>query len=449
MPSLLRFWFTFEAPVSPRAYFRHGAGLMAAKFTGDLVLVYLATGNFWTPLDYLRSVAFLLSMRFENAPSWLVPALAIWALPFIWIGVTLTLRRALDAGASAWSSLLFFVPYFNYLWMIALCRMPTAPVTEKAAAEWQPGDRTLPQALLAMGAGLGIGLVMLVVSVTVLRSYGASLFLGTPFLIGVVTAFLFNRRHPSGVRDTLQVVTMTIALTLGVVFLLGREGAVCLLMLFPLALSLAAMGGVIGRRFALSDPGSLGAAALSVLALPLSALVGPQDADPVLREVVTTITIRAAPDEVWRRVIAFPPMAAPKSLAFRAGIAWPRSARIVGSGVGAVRYCEFSTGAFIEPITAWEPGRRLSFDVAASPPPMREWSIYSRVAAPHLDGYMKSRRGEFRLVSLPDGTTRLEGSTWYQLRMQPEGYWALFSDRLIHAIHRRVLAHIKATAEGQ
>jgi hypothetical protein len=103
----------------------------------------------------------------------------------------------------------------------------------------------------------------------------------------------------------------------------------------------------------------------------------------------------------------------------------------------------------VEPITVWEPGRRLGFDVAESPPPMREWSIYSRVTPPHLDGYLRSRRGEFRLIPLPDGTTRLEGSTWYQLRIHPEGYWALFSDPFIHAIHRRVLAHIKATAEGR
>jgi hypothetical protein len=35
-----------------------------------------------------------------------------------------------------------------------------------------------------------------------------------------------------------------------------------------------------------------------------------------------------------------------------------------------VRYCVFSTGPFVEPITVWEPGRRLGFDVAQQPPPM-------------------------------------------------------------------------------
>ena len=256
---LLRFWFSFQDPVPPRTYFRHGVGLMALKYAGDVTLVFLATGRWWTPLDYLRSVVFLLSRRFDGAPRWLVPALAAWALPFVWIGVTLTLRRVLDAGASVWMTLLYFVPYVNYLLMLALSFfMPTEPVSERAAAELRPGDRTLPQALLAMSAGLALALVMLGVSVLAAGVYGASLFLGTPFLLGVVTAFLFNRRHPGNFRDTLQVVIMTLALATGVVFLLGQEGAVCLVMAFPLTLVLAAMGALLGHRFAQAQPGAPG-----------------------------------------------------------------------------------------------------------------------------------------------------------------------------------------------
>jgi hypothetical protein len=410
--------------------------------------VYLATGRWWTPLDYLRSVATLLNTTFEGAPRWLIPALAIWTLPFIWIGVTLTLRRALDAGASAWVTLLYFVPYINYLLMLALSVLPSAPADDKGAAEWRTGDRTLPEALLSMGAGLAIGLAMMAVSLLLGGFYGVALFLGTPFVMGVVTAFLFNRKHPGGVRDTLMVVTMTLAITAGVIFLLGQEGAICLVMAFPLSWAVGAMGGELGRRFALSDPGPVRPAAYSIVALPLSILLGPDGSAPPLREVRSSIEISATPEAVWRNVIAFPPIPEPDAFLFKAGIAYPKSARIEGTGVGAVRYCVFSTGAFVEPITAWEPGRRLSFDVVESPAPMQEWSIYSRVTPPHLDGYLASRRGEFRLVSLPGGRTRLEGSTWYELRIGPQAYWAVFSDYLIQRIHQGVLSHIQREAEA-
>ena len=67
---------------------------------------------------------------------------------------------------------------------------------------------------------------------------------------------------------------------------------------------------------------------------------------------------------------------------------------------------------------------------------------------PHLDCYLRSWWGEFRLVPLGDGRTRLEGSTWYQLRLGPEPYWQVYSDWLIHTIHHRVLQHIRAEAEA-
>jgi hypothetical protein len=78
---------------------------------------------------------------------------------------------------------------------------------------------------------------------------------------------------------------------------------------------------------------------------------------------------------------------------------------------------------------------------------MTEWSPYRHVAAPHLDGYLTVRNGEFRLLPMAGGRTRLEGRTRYQMRLFPAAYWRLWSDATIHAIHRRVLDHIRAESE--
>lgn len=161
------------------------------------------------------------------------------------------------------------------------------------------------------------------------------------------------------------------------------------------------------------------------------------------------MVIDASPAEVWPHVISFSDIPAPQDWLFRSGIAYPIRARIEGSGAGAVRYCEFSTGDFVEPITRWEPARRLSFDVIQSPVPMRELSPYPDLSPRHLHGYLRSKHGEFRFVDLGDGRTRLEGTTWYQIEMAPEWYWARWSDYLIHRIHLRVLDHIKQEVEGR
>ena len=76
-----------------------------------------------------------------------------------------------------------------------------------------------------------------------------------------------------------------------------------------------------------------------------------------------------------------------------------------------------------------------------------EWSPYADLHPPHLDGYFASKRGEFRLIALPNGRTRLEGSTWYELRMAPAAYWSIFATAIVERIHMRVLRHIKSVAE--
>ena len=97
-------------------------------------------------------------------------------------------------------------------------------------------------------------------------------------------------------------------------------------------------------------------------------------------------------------MVAFPPIASPPDGIFRLGVAYPLSARINGSGVGAIRYCTFSTGSFVEPITSWEPPHLIAFDVTSSPEPMQEFSPYRDLHAPHLKDYMVSHHGEFRIL---------------------------------------------------
>jgi hypothetical protein len=134
---------------------------------------------------------------------------------------------------------------------------------------------------------------------------------------------------------------------------------------------------------------------------------------------------------------------------FKTGIAYPIRAEINGQGPGAVRHCVFSTGAFVEPITVWDEPRLLQFDVTSQPAAMEEMSLYTDLRPPHLEHYLISKKGQFQLTALADGTTRLEGTTWYQNRFWPAFYWHFWSDYIIHRIHYRVLAHIKTLAEGE
>ena len=157
------------------------------------------------------------------------------------------------------------------------------------------------------------------------------------------------------------------------------DGAICVLMALPLALPLALAGAYVGwlaRRGTSRPPRTY---ALALVALPLAMGAEAEvDRPPAQHAVTTSVVVDAPPETVWRRVVAFPPLPEPRSLHFRAGIAYPRSATISGRGVGAVRRCRFSTGDFVEPITVWDEPRRLAFSVTEQPAPMRELSFWGR-----------------------------------------------------------------------
>jgi hypothetical protein len=80
---------------------------------------------------------------------------------------------------------------------------------------------------------------------------------------------------------------------------------------------------------------------------------------------------------------------------------------------------------------------------------MKEWSPYANIHPPHLENFLVSEGGQFKLIALPGGRTRLEGTTWYRHHMWPAEYWRIWSDAIIHRIHLRVLNHVKRLSEAR
>ncbi len=445
MRNLPRLWFGLSDRVDRSTYFLHGAALMALKLGVDVLAVFTVTGQLWTPIDYLTPVLSLQGGYLHPRPEWLLAAQAVWALPFLWIGISMSLRRALDAGLSPWIALLFFVPFVNWALISALAIVPSRP--RPAHATPAAGTGRLRAALLGVGAGTLIGAVSVGLHVLLLHRYSAAVFLGTPFTMGAAAGWFFNRGWLKQRSATAAVGALTVLVAALASLALALEGAICVAMALPLAIPLAALGAIAGRAIRAEHLSTRAAFAVA-FAVPASAGLDRSLGRAPLREVVSSVEVHAPPEKVWPHVLGFADLPPPAEWFFRMGIAYPVRARISGSGVGAVRRCEFSTGAFVEPITAWDPPRRLGFDVSSQPPPMQEWSPYLRLHPPHLDGTMRSRRGEFRVVALPGGRTRLEGSTWYQLEMGPQVYWSIWSDLLVHRIHRRVLRHIRSEVEA-
>jgi hypothetical protein len=369
-------------------------------------------------------------------------------LPFAWIGVSMTIRRAVDAGWSPWVGLAFFVPIVNYGVMLVLAFVPSRRGEWRREPPPPVVDPELRLALRAVAVSVLLG-APLAAALALGGRYSAALFFGVPFLAGAVAGFLANRPAPRSLSQTVLLVLLSQGVIGGLLMLFAIEGAICLFMALPFSLFVGGMGGLAGREIAMRTAVAIPPrhAGLILLALPAAALLEPPPV-PAEREVLTTVTVAAPPESVWRHVVAFADLPPPREWLFRAGIAHPVRARIAGAGVGAVRRCEFSTGAFVEPITAWDEPRRLAFDVVAQPPTMRELSPWPVVHAPHLIRSFRAVRGEFRLTPAPGGHTQLEGRTWYTLELWPATYWRLPAEAILHAIHARVLRQVSRLAEG-
>ena len=446
---LLGLWLGVSQPVNRVKYTLSGFGLMLFKYSVEALVIWWFTSSFFSPWNFVNPVLAIRTEILRPAPEWVGWFLFVWSIPFLWIAISMSVRRAADAGDSPWLGLVVLVPLVNMIFMLVMCVVPSQPGQHWSATR-QPtsGQNRVSSALLGIGASLLIGSVMLVASVYLLKSYGASLFLGTPLMMGATASFLFNRPHPRSFGSSMLVALTSVLCAGSALLLFALEGMICILMAAPLILPIGILGGIIGKAIADStrraNHRELFAA---IVVLPLLAGGEAMLSRSTEYEVLSAVEIEAPVDEVWHNVVAFPELPEPSEWYFRFGIASPQRARIVGQGLGATRYCEFTTGTFVEPITAWDEPKRLAFDVTDQPAPMFELSPYRHIHPPHLDGSLRSKRGEFRLVPLPDGRTRLEGRTWYEFDMFPQSYWTLWSDLLIHRIHERVLLHIKRESE--
>jgi len=294
-----------------------------------------------------------------------------------------------------------------------------------------------------------VGLLLLAIliagGVALLHSglYGWTIFVLFPMFLGGLACWVLRPSEERGAAVLGALAAMVATCSLLIV---GMEGLICIAMAWPLTVPLGALGGWLAYHAQGSELRTRGGIAMLML-LPPAGVTWDAQARPPVFEVRSSIVIAASPEQVWKHVVTFSELPEPKEWFFRAGLAYPKRAHIEGSGVGAVRYCEFSTGPFVEPIEVWDEPRLLRFRVTENPAPMHEWSPYAHVLPKHLHGYLISKQGQFRLTRLPPDRTLLEGTTWYQHGLWPAQYWRWWSDAIIHRIHLRVLNHIRALAE--
>ena len=457
----------WDGTVGRGVYAMVGLAGFALKHNLDRLVASAVFHRRWSPFNYLSpGPSSVTSIQSENVT--FLATLLIMAIPFIWTGVCLTLRRLRATHLPLWLIGLFFVPLLNLIFFVTLAVMPSR--SEEGQESSPPRsrllDRLIPDhplggALMANLLVLPAAIAATYLSVIGLQDYGWSLFVGLPFCMGMGSSLLYGYHRQRSLIACLGVAALSVSLLGAALLAMAVEGAVCILMAAPLGLMRRrhpVPGRSAQRRPAAPKTPGLTPTLTSIslvlpaLLLSLPALMGAEASvhgPPPVYAVTSSVEVNAPPSQVWPHVIAFSKLPEPTEWIFRVGVAYPIQARIEGKGPGAMRRCIFSTGPFLEPIKVWDEPHHLSFSVISNPDPLQEWTPYGELHPPHTDGYMQSQGGEFRLIELPGGRTRLQGTTWYRHGLWPALYWKIWSDHIIHIIHLRVLRHIANLTEAE
>jgi hypothetical protein len=264
---------------------------------------------------------------------------------------------------------------------------------------------------------------------------GVPSFFFAPVFGGFVASYFWKVLKPSIGATCLNSICMTLLGLLGGAFFF-QEGIICLIILSPLFFVAVLTGALLGRILFRSYPDRLHVTILPVLFVAV--ISEPLTSAENQRVVTDTILVHAPPAQVWRHLTSFPPItSSPRFWLFRLGLPYPIATSSSGDFVNASRECVFSDNAiFREKVVEFTAGHKLTFDIVESP------------QDPELVGHLTAHRGQFVLKGNADGTTILEGSTWYTLHVRPLWYFDLWTHHVFRSVHIRVMEDIRRRAEA-
>jgi hypothetical protein len=279
--------------------------------------------------------------------------------------------------------------------------------------------------------------------------FGLATFAGLPFATGLSCGVVI-RRAGGTFGQAFGAASVLIGTVTLILCACAMEGIICVFMAAPFGALLAFLGVATGYFLAkqrVADGRLQSAAWLSIVALV--ALEGWHP--PAAREdrATTEVVIDAPTERVWAELHDISDLPKTENFLFQFGVAHPMGTVTDGQGVGAARLCKLSTGDMPEVVTVWKPGQELRFKVLSTPPAMRELGFFGKtIDAAHLHSAYASLEGGFKLEPLPGGRTRVIGESRYLLNLAPATYWNLWTKEIVHAVHRRVLEHVKTRAES-
>jgi uncharacterized membrane protein YhaH (DUF805 family) len=146
----------WQGTIDRKTYAVAGCSAFVLKYFLDKFVAFAVFGRSWFLWSYWEPLGPDARVNAIHPDAQVFAGtLLVLALPFIWLGATLTVQRLRDAGKPLWLVVFFFVPVINLLFFLLLCTIGSHSVAaQREAAPW-PKTRMLDRWIRTKHAGGG------------------------------------------------------------------------------------------------------------------------------------------------------------------------------------------------------------------------------------------------------------------------------------------------------
>ncbi|MBS1538962.1 MAG: hypothetical protein JST20_14585 [Bacteroidetes bacterium] len=273
-----------------------------------------------------------------------------------------------------------------------------------------------------------------------------------PSIVGALTVYFSKEENVKKIPYRVFTPWIPIFAFVLITLVLAVEGWPCLLMILPIFLIAASIGGLIGGYFKLKkSDNKLYISILTLLPLFVSPIEQYIGANSTPYKAYTYIDIKAPADKIWSNVTRVREISEEQDKGWLTNLLnFPRpvKAELNFEGVGAYREAIFTNGlVFHETVTEYIDKKKMSFSIKAHPHeiPLTTMDEHLVVGGKYFDVL----NGTYELEKLNETTYRLHLSSNFTLTTTFNFYASWWANSIMKDIQNNILQIEKQRAETE
>ncbi len=273
-----------------------------------------------------------------------------------------------------------------------------------------------------------------------------------PSIVGALTVYFSNEEKVRKFNYRFFMPWIPIFIFFFITLVFAIEGWPCLLMILPIFLLAASIGGLIGGYFKLKEKDKkLYMSIVTLLPLFLAPIESYVGANTKPYEAYTYIDIHASADKIWDNVTRVREITEEQDkgwLTHMLNFPRPVKAELNFEGVGAYREAIFTNGlVFHETVTEYIDNRKMSFTIKALPHeiPLTTMDEHLVVGGKYFDVL----NGTYELEQLNNTTYRLHLKSNFKLSTTFNFYASWWANNIMKDIQNNILQIEKLRAESE